>query len=89
MAAIVFDEETMGTGVQTIDDQHKQLIEMINRLMEATNSGRGKHEIATMMNFLAYYAVEHFSHEECVMSEMKCPVAEKNKALQQKTSKEG
>ncbi|MBZ0268045.1 bacteriohemerythrin [bacterium] len=79
MAAIIWDDKVLGSGVETVDEQHKKLIAMINELMDATSAGRGKEEIGRMMEFLAQYAVEHFSHEECVMSERKCPAAEANK----------
>jgi hemerythrin len=79
MAAIIWDDKVLGPGVATVDEQHKKLIEMINELMDATSAGRGKEEIGHMMDFLARYAVEHFGHEENVMSTHKCPAAEANK----------
>lgn len=79
MPAIIWDEMDLGTGVETIDEQHRKLIDMINELMDATSAGRGRTEIGKMMQFLSDYVVEHFSHEECVMAERQCPVADVNR----------
>jgi hemerythrin len=79
MPAIIWDEDALGTGVESVDEQHRKLIAMINDLMDATETGRGREEIGKMMAFLADYVVEHFSHEECVMAERGCPAAAANK----------
>lgn len=80
---LVFDPATMSTGDNTIDQQHKALIDGLNRLDRACRDGRGKHEIDGMLDFLGKYVVEHFSHEEGVMTRHKCPVSARNQQAHQ------
>ncbi|MBI5864938.1 MAG: hemerythrin family protein [Planctomycetes bacterium] len=79
MPAILWDEKTMGTGVDTIDKQHEELIKMINEMMDASSKGKGKEELGKMMAFLGDYAKKHFAHEEGVMDKHHCPVSAANK----------
>jgi hemerythrin-like metal-binding protein len=76
---VVYDDATMGTGVQTVDHQHRTLIDMIGKLDDAAGRGAGKEEVNAMLDFLARYVVDHFKHEECVMTQKRCPKAEQNK----------
>jgi len=76
---IVWDSERMSTGVDSIDDQHQHLIQMINDLHDACHRGTGKEEMSRMMGFLGDYVQTHFSHEEDIMEQTQCPVRAKNK----------
>jgi len=59
--------ESLLVGIKTIDDQHKQLVDMVNSLHDAVESS-GQHcpapELATS---LKAYAAEHFHIEEGYM----------------------
>ena len=68
----------MTTGVAEIDEQHQELISMINRLHRACTAGAGKAEVRKMLDFLAAYVQTHFSHEEAVMEQHRCPAKERN-----------
>jgi len=57
----------LSTGVEIIDNQHKELIKRISDLLNAMKQGKGKGEIRGMIQFLADYVVEHFSDEEKYM----------------------
>ena len=50
----------MATGVGSIDEQHQELIRMINKLHRSCRAGAGKEELQGMMNFLAEYVGTHF-----------------------------
>ncbi|MFO1477546.1 MAG: bacteriohemerythrin [Verrucomicrobiota bacterium] len=76
---VVWDEERMTTGVEAVDDEHKELIRMINELHQACREGRGKTEVQRMMGFLGQYVQTHFKHEEGIMEKTGCPVRAKNK----------
>jgi hemerythrin len=76
---LVFNPATMGTGAESVDNQHKQLVEIINRLMQAMATGRAKDEVGKILGDLAGYAVSHFAHEEGCMAKYNCPVAQQNK----------
>jgi hemerythrin len=56
-------------GVKEIDDQHKQLIGMINDLHAAMLSMQGKEALTNVLHKLANYCVSHFSLEEKLMSD--------------------
>jgi hemerythrin-like metal-binding protein len=71
--------ETMSTGVKEVDDAHKILIEWINKLQDAMKEGKGRQEVLGILDFLAYYAEQHFTHEEHCMNKYKCPAAKQNR----------
>jgi hemerythrin len=79
MPTIAWDP-SMTTGVEALDNQHKQLIDWLNDLLEAMSLGRGRTEVAALLDKLGGYAVMHFGHEEDCMTKYHCPVAEKNAA---------
>ena len=62
---------SLGTGDERIDSQHKQLLAAINDITEAHRQGKGKEEIEKTLDFLAGYAILHFSDEEKLMLECK------------------
>jgi hemerythrin-like metal-binding protein len=77
---LVFNPSTMGTGVDSVDSQHRQLFDIINRLSSDMAAGKGKDEVGRVLDELAKYAVSHFAHEEGCMVRFNCPVASQNKA---------
>lgn len=52
------------TGNPTIDQQHKQLIDAINRLLEACAKGQGRDVLVKTTQFLSDYTTKHFADEE-------------------------
>ncbi|PAW76177.1 MAG: hypothetical protein B9S32_16295 [Verrucomicrobia bacterium Tous-C9LFEB] len=74
-----YEAATMSTGVETVDQQHRQLIDMVNQLETAAREGKARHEVDRMLNFLGEYVQIHFSAEERIMAERQCPALEKNK----------
>lgn len=52
------------TGNAKIDGQHHELIDAINKLLEACSGGRGRAEIGSTLSFLNNYIARHFSDEE-------------------------
>ncbi len=69
---VQWDEATMSTGVPSIDEQHQELIRMINRLHSACAAGAAKEELRQIVEFLQRYVVEHFKHEEGLMEKHRC-----------------
>jgi hemerythrin-like metal-binding protein len=67
MALIVWDAR-LETGHAAIDDQHKSLVEILNRLHTAMKQGRGKAELEGILVFLKDYTVTHFGMEEGLMA---------------------
>jgi len=57
-------KDSLSVGVNIIDEQHKELIARINKLLEAMGAGRGSGEINAVVGFLEDYTVKHFKMEE-------------------------
>jgi hemerythrin-like metal-binding protein len=60
-------KESYRLGVETIDNQHRQLFKMVDDLLEVVDGGDGegyKHKCADAVNFLYDYTVKHFQFEE-------------------------
>jgi hemerythrin-like metal-binding protein len=73
-------DPSMTTGVEALDNQHKQLINWLNDLLSAMSLGRGRAEVASLLDKLGGYALMHFGNEEDCMTKYNCPVAAKNAA---------
>ncbi len=70
--AIVWTPE-LATSVEEIDNQHKELFQRINNLLDACNQGRGKAEVQHVITFLEDYVISHFSEEERYMEKHSYP----------------
>ncbi len=77
---ISWDAGQMSTGDDSIDSQHRELIERINELHNACLAGTAREELLKLLDFLGNYAKSHFSHEEGIMQNHRCPVRGQNKA---------
>ena len=66
MAFSVWDE-MYATGIDSIDDQHKHLISLLNRMFEALLQKRGKEEVSYVIEEMNRYAEYHFQTEESLM----------------------
>ena len=60
--------EDLATGINEIDNQHKEIFRRINGLLDACNQRRGKEEAGSVIRFLDDYVVTHFSGEERYMT---------------------
>ncbi|HEX9076672.1 MAG TPA: hemerythrin family protein [Anaerolineae bacterium] len=72
-------DESMRTGDEINDRQHKELIHRLNLLLQSMYKGHPAEQVESTLDFLASYVVEHFTHEETVMEEVHCPLAHANK----------
>jgi len=61
------------TGNALIDQEHRELIAAINRLLDACRSGKGRAELANTAQFMQSYTVKHFSDEERLQSQSRFP----------------
>jgi hemerythrin-like metal-binding protein len=76
---IAWDPARMSSGVESVDNQHRELIAMINRLHRACLQKKGREEVREMLRLLAEYVQNHFRHEEELMERHQCPVKARNK----------
>jgi hemerythrin-like metal-binding protein len=58
------------TGIETVDQQHHQLVNLVNRLGTVVFDGRNfESAVVPILGELAEYASNHFSDEECLMED--------------------
>ncbi|WP_302080762.1 bacteriohemerythrin [Salinibaculum rarum] len=69
MPLIEWDEERHSTGIQTVDDQHMRLFELLNDLHAAMEEGRADEEVGTVLQDLDEYTEYHFTDEEGMMQD--------------------
>jgi hemerythrin len=55
---------TLSVGVQTLDDDHKKLVAMINELLEGILKNRRHEALTQVLDQLVHYTQLHFAHEE-------------------------
>lgn len=66
---IVFDE-SLYTGNELIDGEHKELIERVNKLVESCEKGTEKVAAVKTLDFLMDYTEFHFADEEKLQKEV-------------------
>ena len=75
----IFDD-SLKTGNELIDGQHKELIDKINKLVTCCEEGGGKVEAIKMLDYLSDYTDFHFGEEEKLQEEVSYPAIEGHKA---------
>lgn len=59
--------KSLETGVVWQDNQHKELFNRINGLLDAMSHNKGQEEVGNLIEFLDRYVIFHFSEEEKMM----------------------
>lgn len=76
---IEWNDERFATGIDEIDEQHKELFLRINRLTDSLERNpNGRAEAGDFLYFLEDYVKIHFGCEEDVMSRTKCAACPRN-----------
>lgn len=57
-------KESYRIGIESIDEQHIQLFQMVDHLLEAINQNAGKEACQEAIAFLKKYVIKHFQDEE-------------------------
>ena len=68
------------TRISIIDQQHKDLIDAVNKLYDAINEGKGVDEAKKALAFLSQYVIFHFAGEEKLWADNRYPKYEEHKA---------
>lgn len=66
-------DNNLATGVNSIDNQHKELFDRINQLLFAMKEGKAKDEIMKTLDFLEEYVIKHFTEEEMIQKKNNYP----------------
>mgnify|MGYP001811747728 CR=1 FL=1 len=72
----------LDTGIQVIDNQHKRIVEYINKLIDARVT-HDKEQIGTVLNELVDYTLSHFTFEESLIEEAGYPFIKGHKRVHQ------
>ncbi|MFO7831548.1 MAG: bacteriohemerythrin [Desulfuromonadaceae bacterium] len=76
--------DKISIGIQEIDEQHKQLVELINRLYDAMVQGEDRQQTANeILNELMQYTIVHFAVEESLFRIFDYPEYEAHRAQHQ------
>ena len=59
--------EKYATGIQSIDNDHRKLVQIIDELFAAMSKGEAANIISDIVNRLADYTRTHFKREEMMM----------------------
>ncbi len=73
--------DKLKTGIGSIDDQHQQLVKMVNALHRAMKMKKGAAESGKILDQLADYTVSHFAHEEELFQAHMYPDRAKHKEI--------
>jgi len=77
--SLVTWEESYAVGVPLIDEQHKELILIINKLIYAINENLNKELLLSLFDKLYNYANYHFKSEEQYFYRLNAPDTELHK----------
>jgi hemerythrin-like metal-binding protein len=70
---IIWDPETHGVGIREIDEQHRLLVEIINRMDSALHTGAPKVVLRGLLDELLQFTEYHFFTEEHLMRRYSFP----------------
>ncbi len=68
------------TGIDEVDEQHKALVAIYNKLDEAMRTGRGHKTMGEILVALVSYTAEHFEQEEQLMADDGYPELESHRS---------
>jgi hemerythrin len=71
-------------GIPSIDQQHQQLVKMLNDLYNSMQAGQGQASLGKILGGLAQYCVSHFANEERLMREHAYPDFAAHKQIHEK-----
>ena len=77
-------DDAYSVGIDSIDQQHKRLISLINQLQTAVDYSTGEEFEREALDELVDYTKTHFSYEEELMQKYAYPEFEPHKAQHQK-----
>lgn len=79
--ALVTWSDKLSVGVQSIDDQHKKLVTLLNQLHDGMMAGKGKDVVGVVLKGLIAYTASHFQYEEDLFARTGYPDAAAHKQV--------
>lgn len=77
-------DDTLITGNEMIDSQHREWFKKINDLLRSCENGGGKMTAIKMLEYMADYTDFHFGEEEKLQEEIGYPGIDKHRAEHEK-----
>ncbi|MCU7880715.1 MAG: bacteriohemerythrin [Candidatus Thiodiazotropha sp. (ex Lucinoma aequizonata)] len=65
--------DTLSVGIEEIDERHKMLVDLVNKMHEAIHQGHGSDVVKSILGDLAEYTHIHFAVEESLMRILNYP----------------
>ena len=75
-------DESLVTGNEMIDTQHKELIDKINKLLDSCETSKEKVVAVKTLDYLADYTEFHFGEEEKLQESINYPAIAEHKKEQ-------
>ena len=66
---------TLDIGIESIDNQHKELFSRLDQLLISIEDGKGNDEVIKTLDFLEEYVVKHFNEEEEIQNKINYPLS--------------
>ncbi|MDE5930923.1 MAG: hemerythrin family protein [Lachnospiraceae bacterium] len=76
--------KNLETGNAMIDKEHRELIQAVNKLLDACSEGKGRASMDETIKFLNNYVNQHFSHEEQLQKQSSYPGFTAHRAFHEK-----
>lgn len=80
LSAMVDWSSDFEVGIPEIDDHHRAMVEMVDRLWQALVRNASEGELGQGLDELEQYALNHFALEEAVMERLQYPGFEDHRA---------
>lgn len=71
--------DIFSVGVKEIDEQHKQLLDLVNRLNDAMQGEADRAVLGRIIDDLVDYTKTHFAYEERLMDEYRYSLAQRHR----------
>jgi len=80
MAYFVWDED-LDVGVESMNDQHRHLIDLMETVYQKNRGGAPREEILAAVDELGAFVIRHFRDEEAMMAEQGFPGLDAHRQL--------
>jgi hemerythrin-like metal-binding protein len=80
---IMLWDDTLDLGVEPMNDEHKQILDVMNRIYDARAQGREGAAVDLLVAELGRVCTRHFADEEAYMARIGYPGLETHKRLHQ------
>jgi hemerythrin len=67
-------QDDMATGIEGIDNQHREIFARFALFSDACSDGSGADELLRLLDFLAEYTAQHFLEEQEAMADADYPL---------------